>query len=250
MQTVVFDRDRVSYQFALPTEQLAECGLFSAEFLEQNSLLKATVSGGRTEAFRFEWEGHDLLLKHYRRGGYVRHFTKDSYLWTGLHRTRAYKEFALLQTLHELDLPSPKPYACRVERDQWRYRASLITHWLPNTTSMTERVQDHPLPDRIWPTIGQIVRQFHDNDVCHEDLNSSNILIDGSDNVFIIDFDKALIKRSSVKSRQGKAWRYANLKRLQRSLMSLSVKSNAFIFTPELWSLFKQGYRSSDVSES
>ena len=242
MQSVVFAHDGASYQFARESADGAEVRLFSHAYLAQENLLRQSITGGRTEAFRFQWQDHDLLLKHYRRGGYVRHFSKDKYLWTGLNGTRAFKEFALLQRLADAGLPAPKPFACRVEKHRWCYRTSLITHWVDNTASMTERVEDHPLPDRLWPEIGRVIRTFHDHHVCHEDLNGSNILIDDSDRVYIIDFDKAVVKKSSGDTKQGKAWRDANLKRFERSLMRLSVKSNAFFFTPDIWSLFTEGY--------
>lgn len=247
MQTVVFDHGGASYQFALASQQECECQLFSESYLDQQNLITATISGGRTEAYRFRWQEQELLLKHYRRGGFVRYVTEERYLWTGLNNSRAFREFALLTKLHNLGLPSPVPYACRVERAGWSYTTSLITHWLPNTTSLTERVESEPIPCRHWPEIGKVIRHFHDHSVCHEDLNASNILIDDNDRVFVIDFDKAQIKRSPAQSRQGKAWRYANLKRLQRALMSLSVKTNAFFFTPDIWSQFTRGYLSVDA---
>ncbi|MCL4141452.1 UNVERIFIED_CONTAM: hypothetical protein GTU68_005750 [Idotea baltica] len=164
----------------------------------------------------------------------VRSISEKYYAWSGLQRTRAWREFAVLSELESQGLPAPKPYACRVQRQGLRYSASLITYYLPGVT-LAERMCTSTLGYSSWRAIGATIKQFHLAGADHADLNAHNILLD-SDNIFLIDFDRAVIRSTSQKNRFDK-----NLSRLKRSLNKIDSSGPAF-YNADCWAALIAGY--------
>ena len=67
----------------------------------------------------------------------------------------------------------------------------------------------------LWSAVGKCIRHFHENGVVHADLNARNILIRGTDGVYLIDFDRAKIVNAA------RGLFESNLRRLRRSLDKL-----------------------------
>ena len=55
---------------------------------------------GRGEVYFIDCNNNKLVLKEYNRGGIIRYFTKNKYLYLGLKRTRPFKEFLMLKKMH------------------------------------------------------------------------------------------------------------------------------------------------------
>ena len=76
---------------------------------------------------------------------------------------------------------------------------------------------------------------MHHAQVNHTDLNIHNILIDDSDKVWIIDFDKCC-------QQSGDAWKQGNLDRLRRSFEKEVVRHQIYWHDAELKVLL-EGYK-------
>lgn len=175
------------------------------------------------------------VLRHYHRGGAVARLVEDHYLWTGLDRARAFREWRLLARLAELELPAPTPVAARVVRRGWAYRADIVTRYLPETRPLSAFLDDgHPL-DGTWLEIGRMVRAFHDHGVHHPDLTAHNILLDAGRRVFLVDFDNARFRPPGE-------WRNAGLARLERSLRKVALETGGE-FDEDGWRQLTAGYR-------
>lgn len=209
--------------------------LFVADYLEVHDLLLDKNTLGRGQAWAFCWQGEDFILRHFRRGGLVAKLSQTSYFWTGLEQTRAWQEWRLLAKMYGEGLPCPKPFAAHVHRKGCLYQASLITHRIPNTSTVAERYLARLLDDSDWSRAGETIRQFHDRQIYHADLNANNILIDTSGRIFLIDFDKGTVK-------QGEDWKQKNLSRLHRSFEKISRKSGDISFLPAQWDLLLAAY--------
>jgi len=209
--------------------------VFDDDWLEANNYIVNSPTAGRGASLFLDIENTDLVLRHYRRGGMVRSISEQYYIWQGLKRTRAWREFDVLVAMQLQGLPSPKPYACQVQRRGPRYSASLITYFL-NGVTLAECVCTAMLPDERWYKIGQCIRQFHTAGVDHADLNAHNILID-ENSVSLIDFDRAVIQVKVDSHR-----RHKNLKRLQRSLNKIGSSGPAF-YNDDCWEALMAGYR-------
>lgn len=172
-------------------------------------------AGGRGGAWFIESDSSALVLRHYRRGGLVARFAKQTYLFTGFHRTRSLAEFQLLRKLRALSLPVPEPVAAIAwKRKVLWYQAAILIRRIPGavTFAESERLEDSSL----WAEVGAVIRRFHDVGLDHVDLNCDNILI-SEDEIHLIDFDRCLLK-SGTDNKPGSEWKQRNLDRLHRSV--------------------------------
>jgi len=227
------------YRFDKSREADCEPRLFDRQWLVANGLVSGESSLGRGTTCTFNFDQRSLVLRHYRRGGAVRHLSADCYLWRGLEESRPRAEYTLLQIMVQQGLPCPRPYACRVERSGLTYRGALIMEEIRQSCSLAELLTQREVADAEWRAIGQCIRRFHDAAVFHSDLNANNILLDSQSRVYLIDFDK-----SGMRPGQGRHWKSANLKRLQRSILKCRTRADTFFFSPAQWPVLTEGYRS------
>lgn len=203
--------------------------VFDEAQLLQKQLITGQAGAGRGNTFFFRLQGQALVLRHYRRGGLVQRLSKRHYLYTGLQRTRAMREFDMLAELCRQQLPVSRPYACRVVRQGPFYQASLVTHWLPGRTlaeSLSAGTAQAPLM-ATWLKLGELIARLHAAGVYHADLNAHNIMLDGDESVSLIDFDRARI-RPVPAGDPASDWCRANIERLQRSLLKITTDQAGF----------------------
>lgn len=190
---------------------------------------------GRGTAWFVRADSVDLVVRHYRRGGVLAPMWRDRYPWVGLSRTRAWREWHLLATLQQRDLPVPQPVAARVIREGLFYTADIITCRLPDCRPLADMLSEAPLPAFVWQAVGACVGRFHDEQLYHADLNAANILLDQPDHVYLVDFDRARFRNPG-------RWRAANLSRLRRSLNKFAGMYTRFYFSDEDWEALLAGY--------
>jgi 3-deoxy-D-manno-octulosonic acid kinase len=214
----------------------AEPWLFDREELQNRGLLTGLARGRGTTWFY----AHDelaLVLRHYQRGGMIAQLLNDRYLWTGIKRTRAWREWALLAHMHARELPVPQPIAARVVRHGLWYRADLITRRILYTEPLADKLMLKGLDASRWRGIGLCIRRFHDAGVYHADLNAHNILLGKENAVFLADFDKGELRKPDER------WKQENLARLHRSLRKLKDANKEFCFGEADWTLLVDAYR-------
>lgn len=195
------------------------------------------VGAGRGGAWRVRVNDVVAALRPYRRGGMVRYLIRTAYLWTGIERTRAVREFRLLAALHAEGFPVPRPLAARIVRTAFWYRAELLTEWLPGVHSLVSLLRDGELGDETWRRIGATLRAFHDAGVWHADLNAHNVLLDGAGHVYLIDFDRG--RRGAPDRRRARQ----NLARLKHSLEKVHATGRALYYSRAGWQALTAGYR-------
>lgn len=190
---------------------------------------------GRGEAQFYQYQGRNVVLKHYLRGGMVAYLLKDRYFGLNYEHTRSYREFRLLHQLQKLGLPAPVPVAACAERSGLFFRAALVTEEIPDAQTLADQLMQAALDDQTWQAIGRCICQFHIHDVYHADLNARNILIN-QDKIHIIDFDKGAFRYLSD------SWKSSNLARLKRSLLKFKSQNKGFYFDDSNWKQLLQGY--------
>lgn len=180
-----------------------------------------------------------LARKHYRRRGQMARFIDDRYGWLPLAHTRVWREFHLLHRLWKQGLPVPRPVAARCcYGGRIFYTADLVTLRIVDAINLRDCLHEQVLQASMWWEIGRLIQRFHLENVCHADLNASNILIESGKSIHLIDFDKC-----QVKLKPG-PWKTANLQKLQRSLLKSKAQSANFHFEEEDWQALMSGYRS------
>lgn len=189
---------------------------------------------GRGSVIVVEHGGERWVLRHYHRGGLVARFVDDHYLWLGLDRTRAFREWRLLKRLSEAGLPVPRPVAARAVRVGAFYTADMITVYLPETRKLSSFIADGNPPAECWPRIGAMLRAVHDHGVDHPDLTAHNVLLDPQHRVYLVDFDNA-------KLREAGSWRRSGVERFKRSLRKVALETGT-LFDESAWRQVERAY--------
>lgn len=210
--------------------------LFSATYWEQSGKITGKAKGRGTTLFIHN-EGHDWVLRHFRRGGLIGKCLSDQYLFTGVAKSRPFEEFELLTHMRAKGLKVPTPIAASVQRSGLIYRGDLITRAIPNSVDLHHLLTRKPLTPDQWRDVGIAVKNMHDCQVYHHDANVRNIMLDDQDQVWIIDFDRCSIKT-------GDHWKSDNISRLLRSLHKEVTKNKAFYWQESDWLYFMKGYES------
>lgn len=174
-------------------------------------------TGGRGSVYYIDAPFGACVLRHYRRGGFISHFNTDSYLWSGRNRTRAFREFRLLEKLHEAGLPVPSPMMARYTRKGLVYQADLVTRRIPGVRTLAMHLAAGELDAALAVRVGRTLAGFHAHGLWHADLNAHNLLVDVAGKIWLIDFDRCHLRKPAM------PWQQANLDRLLRSMRKLQA---------------------------
>ncbi|HKQ31053.1 MAG TPA: 3-deoxy-D-manno-octulosonic acid kinase [Burkholderiales bacterium] len=238
MSSVIIKSDGAAILYDPNVLGKIESSFFDPAFWRARDALTGSARG-RGAAWFVRHEGRELVLRHYRRGGLIAPLLGDRYLWTGLARTRAMREWHMLDELARCGFPVPRPVAARVRRHGIYYRADLLTERIPDAESLAQTLARTPFAAPQWRAIGQCLRRFHAANVWHADLNAHNILLAHAQ-VYVIDFDRGRLDAPSAHLAR-------NIDRLKRSLDKLAGQQPGFHFTADDWAELLAGYADSAV---
>ena len=208
---------------------------FTPAYWRRRGQLITAATGGRGAVVFVRAGTEEWALRHYLRGGLVRHVSTDRFLYQGRSRVRCFREWRLLREMFEAGLPVPRPVAAAYRRDGLSYSADIITRRIDSARPLAEYLGEGKLDDETWARLGACVRRFHDAGVWHADLNLNNLLLDRAGKPWMIDFDRGRTRRKG-------SWRQANLERLLRSLRKSASQDASIRFGPSDWRAFLDGY--------
>jgi 3-deoxy-D-manno-octulosonic-acid transferase len=183
-----------------------------------------------------QWGDHRVLLRHYWRGGLLGRMVKDTFVGSTAHTSRAMQEFVLLRLMRSWGLRVPLPIGARVQQLGWLQRCDIAVGWIPDSRNLIQLLEERPLSPAAWAQVGRAVRQLHDHQVHHSDLNAHNILIDALGEVWLVDFDKC-------ERRAGEGWKNENLARLLRSLRKEKARQQLLLWDETHWRAVMEGYQ-------
>lgn len=188
--------------------------------------------GGRSAPLLLPTDPGPSVWRHYQRGGAVAKLFGDRYLWTGLQRTRPWREMQVNWTLYNRGVRVPRPLLARICREGRWYRGDLLTEQIAQAQTLAQRWSGDALTPSDWSRVGVAVAELHQAGCDHADLNAHNLLIDSQQQIWTLDFDRAVLRAP------GQGWRQANLQRLQRSLIKVGGQP-----PPALWQSLLEAYR-------
>lgn len=175
----------------------AELGLLSAERLRER-LVSSGKAGGRAGVHTLHTSGGaELLLRPFRRGGWLAKLGRSSQLRSP---ERWFNEVRVTQELRGRCAPVPQPgfaIACRpAAAPAQGWYGGVASVRIPAATSAVEYIDRADLSDpdviRAASAAGHAVRVFHDCGGRHPDLHIGNLLIaDGAEEAWVIDLDLA-----------------------------------------------------------
>lgn len=215
--------------------QAAHAGLFETAWWQQHG--SATQRGGGRGNIHLVTDGRaSYLLRHYYRGGLMARISRDLFLAQPVEDSRAMAEFTLLRALRQRGLPVPRACAALYRSLGPFYRADIVVEQIPDAMDVAALLHTvRPLRDAEWHRLGEAVRELHDAQVFHSDLNCHNLMLDAQGKAWIVDFDKCAF-------RAGDAWKRANLHRLLRSLRKERRLDASMHWDESRWAVFQRGY--------
>ncbi len=210
-------------------DQLEACWFDPLYWRQRKAMINQAQ--GRGTAFFIEQAQQQWVLRHYQRGGLIRHLLSDYYLWTGLKKTRMYREFAMLSRLYDAGMLVSYPVAARVQKQGVFYQGDLITKRISGSQDLVSYLQTKTLDVCLWFRLGQRIAQLHQYGVAHPDLNARNILVVEEADIALVDFDPGFYRTKQE-----------NLPRLLRSLRKLKKYYPILAFTDADWLAVTEGY--------
>ncbi len=224
--------------FAPPADKAGDAPQASAQAVQ-----RLATGSGRGQAALVPSPLGAYVLRHYRRGGLVARLSDDRFAHEPVHRGRAMREFALLRLMQAWDLPVPAPVAARHHPHAFSYSADIAVAWLPGTRNLVQCLREARPAAAAWVAIGHAIRQLHERQVFHADLNAHNLLLDAQGRAWVVDFDKC-------ERRPGDEWKATNLARLLRSLRKEAKREPVFHWHEDDWALLNKAYRTHREPES
>ena len=214
---------------------------FQADWFEQvRSPAELTVNewqSGRQSIVRINLDERNMVLRHYCRGGLPARFSKDKFVFRGFQASRPFRELTLLHHMRQLGLPVPDPIAARCILKGFIYSADILMGEIVNSKTLAQMISENTLKQEVWINIGQIIGQFHQQDIQHVDLNANNILLDEAGDVYLIDFDRCVQRTYS------QTWAHVGLERLKRSLEKQKENKPNTNFQQSDFDSLMQGYQ-------
>jgi len=157
--------------------------------------------GGRGSTFEVTLGGEDLVMRLYRRGGFMRFLLRDR----SFDPYRSFREVAALVAAAERAVPAVVPVAAvAVPAGLGLYRHYLFTKAIPSPQDLLEALSDprRSLAERrsVISAAASTVRAAFEKGVDHVDLHPRNILVlDGTpQRCVLVDLDRARIEGGSL----------------------------------------------------
>ena len=182
-----------------------------AEFFNQPPKKTAAPLDGRSSVSFHQLDGiGPIVIKNYTRGGLVYRVVKRRYLKWG--KTRGQREFELLQKVRKLGINAPEPVA-QAYCGTLFYKAWLVTRAIHQPQSLARlSLLDE---DKTRVALNSAVEQISlliQHTILHVDLHPGNIIVDSTEKVYLLDFDRGQVyhgNRKKLRDRYLARWQRA-----------------------------------------
>ena len=209
LQTFNYKAFKIGACFRLTDAQLMH---LSSLFTQQTLPGRAALGGRSQAAFSYlEGVGH-VVVKYYTRGGQIGRLVKHEYL--RLRKTRARREFEFFNIARHFGISAPEPIAYATCGYLF-YKGWLVTRAVENhRTLAAASMESEATALRLIPKVVAQISRLVRHRLLHLDLHPGNVLVDSSDRVYLIDFDKArfYFNRKKLREKYLRRWHRAVVK--------------------------------------
>ena len=160
-------------------------------------------------------DGGKAVVRRYRRGGMVRHLNRDRYFGGD----RALDELRATEAARAGGVRAPEVIAAGKVDAFPGYRAMIATRLIPGVQDAATALLGGRDVNEVLFEAGQQIGRMHAAGVGHPDLNLRNLLVGKMGELWVIDFDRALVVEGVVP----RARRQRDLARLVRSFAKLGM---------------------------
>jgi len=158
-------------------------------FFSQSPPLSDAALGGRSSVsfHRLDNLG-PLVVKHYRRGGLLGRMVKRRYVRWG--KSRSQLEFEWLLKARDLGFNVPEPLLF-ANRGYPIYRTWLVTREIKSPVDLARLSgEDEKRARKAMVSVIEQISRLIDHRIMHVDLHPGNVVVDPTDRVYLLDFDK------------------------------------------------------------
>ena len=170
-----------------------------------------------------------VVIKYYRRGGFISRFIKKTYLRIG--KTRGQREYEMLELVRRLGIRAPRPVAF-AHRGSLFYQCWLVTEEVGQHRTLAHLSREDPMQAaRLAAAVAAEVNRLIRHHIHHVDLHPGNVLVDLQQRIFLIDFDKARhakLQSKDLRLRYFRRWQRAVAKHRLPADISAAYKKALF----------------------
>lgn len=141
--------------------------------------------------------GQNIVVRHYKRGGLFGKLNRSFHLrTTGFSRLRASREFQILEKLHSVDFPVPKPLFVAIRKRVFglAYEAFLGMEELVGFVNFLEWAKSSSSSKEVEEfsfSAGMLAKELLVSNILHTDLHPGNVMVNtDTSEIVLIDFDK------------------------------------------------------------
>ena len=188
--------------------------------------------GGRGQSRLSEVPGLGrVFVKRYSHGGLFRAITGGKFLCIG--RCRSEAEFEMLEHARACGVNAPRPIAC-IKKGSTIFSTWLVMEELVGVRSLVQiQAIDGDEVLRAMDKLAEQLAILVKNRIFHVDLHPGNVLVAPSGDLYVVDFDKAVIFSESSQALRDlylRRWRRAVIKHklspVLSEMMSLTLRSS------------------------
>ncbi len=225
----------------VPAYLSKQSAIANSQFSISNPQSAIAIKSGRGPIYRIRLEAQRILIvRPYRRGGFIRHLTRNLY-WD--YPPRPFVELSCTEEVQRRGVPTVEVLGARVE---WAlagfYRGLLVTREATGFQDLWSWLQTNESVDlrrQLLTVVAQVIAHMHNAGIAHADLNPTNILVctdSESPQTLLLDFDRARLFSDPVPPHIGES----NLRRFQRFFDKYNVLEEWM--TPAEFEHFRQAY--------